>query len=37
LTGLLWVETRSFEGWGCAECPGIFHPSDAVIGNTSMK
>jgi rubredoxin len=31
---LVWVETRTFQGWACSECTWVFNPSWPFVGNS---
>jgi hypothetical protein len=31
---LVWIESQSFAGWGCAECGWVFNPSGPPIGKS---
>jgi hypothetical protein len=31
---LVWIEERSFQGWGCSECAWVFNPMGTPIGQT---
>jgi hypothetical protein len=31
---LVWVEERSFKGWGCSECAWMFNPTGPPIGKS---
>lgn len=31
---LVWIESQSFEGWGCDKCAWIFNPSGLPTGKT---
>jgi hypothetical protein len=34
---LVWVESQSFEGFGCSECNWMFNPPGALVGKSLDK
>jgi hypothetical protein len=34
LRKLVWIESQSFEGFGCSECNWVFDPASALVGGS---